>query len=897
MHYILDQLFARRKLLAKKSLLLSFIMLFCVSSLFISQFTPPSILRKYFYRFGIGGDMIVSLEYDEGLDRLGEDFEIIGHSESFALVSAFPDIVESSSIEIYGCYSPLFVGGLSILDTIINSTTNYERKMIVVDSTLFSDLRSSSNQTSSTGGIQLVTENQSIAFGEYNFTGSAGRSFNGTTIIDNFIDIDTLNLEFPILSDYLTSLQNFNLSKVIFQEVAGFSAQILFESSSWSIVIPLNFVVKFAPQQQDIVYWSIDSTKKYTQLQSKIISSLSESDDSLSKNLFICNKLFILQQNAPFINLVHSFIRSIQLIIWLVAIYLIVQLFKKSLNLEKDQELRALFAGTNWFSRTTKIVVESMSIIIVGAIPSIILSIPFVWVQTRLFPITFFWTREIIVGIGSVVGIIFLLVTAIKIDFEFHLRRLLKGLNTESYKPFTAIPQIGKLLAGLSLLLPIWFLNKTFISLGYILGYVIIASLLGVIAAYSIRFLVTTTSRAIQKYKKRNNKQQSKTFLTFRLWKKNLFTKILVFSVLVALVSSFVTFSVTIVGMGYQNHLFLEGGEITFSTDSNVMPSTVSQFLDNSSLISRYITDKQTYHTGTNFALFKNENLTQSDNCQFIAVDFDTYLSFFDKSDKKLWLQSGELTSANSSVYISEKFSLLGYSIGDTITLADSTNITIKGIYQYWPGAVKSDWWYSIILSDAVFNPLLAYKNSSSNFSYYYRLRVNPDKIFPALDYLEPHLKEIDYSNLNALDVTAITGFNVVFLNPVIILGEIITLASILLVLLSTLSGQQTNPLAKSYSLLMMTGNANRPYWLYKLFEIGLFALLFISINGLMLMGMAIFNFIAGNPIGLAFRSDFLTLPALAMLGVFVVILILQALAEWLVLRKTDLAMQFRHPE
>ncbi|MHA1878810.1 MAG: hypothetical protein ACTSYG_00310 [Candidatus Heimdallarchaeota archaeon] len=900
-------------MLVKISLICGFLLLTSISVLFISQLANPHILRKHFYSFSQGwSGKSFSSNFEDSF-AAGNDFEIFDawSEESIIFLNNFSAIVEKCSIESFGLYQPQRVVALSeevITGWNFTESTN-QTLLIGLPNDLFLFLLNVSEGNVETDAL-IITNQSTIPLGEWLFSYQiygTNNTFNFQLNITSYLLEDLFRRDFPTFYDFLSNRNLQEANHLILMPLEKFAE--IFQpvkeqfSGRWSIYA----FVKFTIFQRDIMYWSIDSPGKVHSFLKLLISELKaiERTFTLVQEPSSLMESFFVSEN-PLIYLIYSFIRIIQIFVWLLSIFLIALTIAKLQKSNIYKELRTILSGISWRKRILWLFMESLLISLGASLIVILLLFPFIRLQVVFGGTRFVFTNNIFIGASICLVVLFTLILSTFIDFDFYLRRVLvKGLYSEEYRPLGKMRRSLKGGIGFILLvLFTWLLNyrdyfATLIELGIIIGVGIISFLF----YYFMRFLVNGIIQLKVKNKLKTNKPASKAFILFKFRQKALTQKMFIYLFALTFISSMLFYSTFTADSYTSSYIYIQGAEITITTKELPNIDSLNPFLENYSAIEDFTSVLKSYH----MTAYDNHTLIKTDlenqTAYLFGISPEDYFNFYSNWNKKHWLAEGELTSTNTSMlYVSNRFKSLEFLIGDIIEFIDGSKYQIGGFIEDWPVLCDK---YDSRNELIIIMPASALQTSlillgENNFSVNYYLHIQPKKINATISYLEPHLKGLGESfvKLTALDTLVFTGIRIVFLIPIIILFEIGLFFFGAFFLFQQLEELVNDPAAKTLGLVAMQSNYRLPFRKTLFIED---AILLASLGMIFLINFfvafLILPAISGLSLGLVGISTSSLLYSIILFLLFAALLAVQNGLEYWRYYQIDLSEIYRYPE
>jgi hypothetical protein len=897
MGYFLYRILEKRKFLLKIILLLGLISLSSMVFIFPSQLSTPHVLSKYFKNYVNNGVITI----DEGYYNFEEEsdgpmFDFVmdhGRASSTQFVEDFSQILNESSINTFSLFEPISFSLMSYEYIGVNNfTENKGRRVLGLNTNQYNEINLLTNE-STPGGAIIFSYDNNVTLGSYNVS---YYEQNASLAISKYILAEDFQQNFPYLNEYLVhGSKGINLTQIILLPINDFVA--FFEpliESQFSLYLFEGYI-KFSKYQQEIIYWSINSVSLINKFKEDIIASIQSVESSFITNDFNDN-LNLAQENAFIVNVVFSFIRAIQLLIWILSCIIVVFAIAKMQRSNVEKEVRTIFAGTSWLKRISSLTFESLLITTGSSAFAYLFIWPLIKMQL-LFGISLSFDRSVILGISIYPAILFLLILIVNLDFEFHLRRLIKnGLSSEEYKPFSLIPIYFKLLSIILILLLVYILNKTFISLLYQIGIFLIAALICGILFLLIRLFLRVVTSLVHRQKRRRDKPLTKFHLLYNLWKKPLFTKIFVYSFIFLVISSLFLYSATTSEFFRSDYKYMQAGEINIYTNNLSNTTQVDTFLQNNSEIIDYTTILRA--SGN----LSNDLLPDFAYSNIYGINESDYFEFFKLWNKKNWLSEGQIENFdNESIFVSTKFKDVGYNLGDLVQLSNNQTFTIRGYVNNWPGIsdfISTERIFIVILDNQSLHIALESLGEES-YSFNFKVHVSEENIIATVDYLLGHLNSMEsFHELIALDPYVFEGIKIVFIFPIILLFEVLSILIVSLFIYTNLDDIHKSLEAKTLGLILMVTDFRKPMFWYKLLEFSIiigFSLTFFLL--IFTASALILPILADIPLSEIDFSSKTILYSIILFTLYPALLLLQNLFEYINIKRIKLHLLYRHPE
>jgi len=865
--------------------------------IFPSQLSNPHVLSKYFKNYVNYG--VISI--DEGYFNFEEEsdgpmFDFVmdhGHANSPQFVEDFSQILNESSMNTFGIFEPISFSLMSYEYIGVNNfTENKGRRVLGLNTNQYNEINSLTNE-STPGGAIIFSYDNNVTLGSYNVS---YYEQNASLAISKYILAEDFQQNFPYLNEYLVhGSHGINLTRIILLPINDFIT--FFEpliESQFSLYLFEGYI-KFSKYQQDIIYWSINSVSQINKFKEDIIASIQTVESSFITYDFNDN-LNLAEENAILVNIVFSFIRAIQLLIWILSGIIVIFTITKIQRSNVEKEIRIIFAGTSWLKRISSLTFESFLITIGSTIFAYIFIWPLIKMQS-LFGINLSFDKSVILGISIYPAILFLLIFLVNLDFEFYLRRLIKnGLSSEEYKPFSKISIYIKFLGILLILLMVYVLNRTFISILYQIGIFLIAALICFVLILLIRVSLKVVTSLIYRRKRKKDKPLTKFHILYNLWKKPLFTKIFIYSFIFMVISSLFLYSATTSEFFRANYKYMQAGEINIYTNNLSNTTQVDVFLQNNSEIIDYTAILRA--SGD----LSNDLLPDFAYSSIYGIDKIDYFDFFKFWSKKNWLSEGQIENFdNGSIFVSTKFKDVGYELGDSVQLINNQTFTIRGFVNNWPGIsdyISTKRIFIVIFDNQSLHDALESIGEES-FSYNFKVHVKEERIITTVTYLLDHLRTLEsFHELTALDPYVFEGIKIVFIFPVILLFEILSILIVSIFIYTNLDDIHSSLEAKTLGFISMVTDYRKPVFWYKLLEFSIIFGISLVLFLLIFTATALFlPILADIPLSEINFSSKTILYSVILLSLYPALLLLQNIFEYFNNKRIKLHLLYRHPE
>jgi len=881
MSYVYLRLKGRSKYIFKIILIVSLVTFSSIIFTLTPQLASPHILGKYLKNFGVGIKSIESTEEMNDLTRISFDITFNGKSTIISHLENFTQILEIASMNAFDIFDPLSFEYFAYEFVTINTTQN--ALLVGVNNNVYCKLSELSQNYSLESAILVnIFDNSSLEFGIHSIN---IRDSISIVPIQANVSKNLFLQEYPFLFAYLNKT---SISDFLFLSLNRFRD--LYDSIIMSSSIPYytseGFFI-FNETQKEIVYWSLNSVENIYSFEEELLAGFKAYEPSAEIKISI-STIDTAEQNSYIVNIAHSFIRGIQLLAWTISLIILIISINKIQRLMKEKEIRILLAGQSWKTRITAIVIESSIILISSLIISSIVFLPFIKFQL-LFNILLTLTNKAIVDLCIFSSILFVTIITTFIEYEVYLRKLTtsKISTLSEYKPLNLVPLWLKILLSLLLLSSLFLLNRKY-SILYIIIIYFIALIITFLVTFIIRLLIKQVIAYITKKKIKAKKKFSLAFILFRLSKKNLLSKLFLYSFMLSLLTSALITANLFSDALYSENTWYIGGEICFNTPASYRNEAERKLKNNLDIID--FTETIAKHTQTSFS--KNTQMIGI----FYGLNYSDYFNFVKKWNKKNWLYEGSLKNLNESlIYLSLKFKEYGFKIGDRIILIDDSSVTVGGFIDAWPSVSSPDGMRSrtsnIIISniDLLCNIL---EQEGINYDYRYMIHSSIKKIETIVD----NLVELEYfDELNYIDSSIYEGIKRILLHPIVLFLEIIILFWLSFFIFTNLEDINYSLEAKNLGILALSHNYKKPLLKMKIIELSLHILLFLITSfTLISIVYSIFTIIYGTTFIITFQS---WINLLVIFILYPSLLLIQLSVEYQAFKDLDLSIIFRHPE
>ncbi len=889
------------------SLIMSLLLLASFSSIFLPQLVSPTILSNSISK------ILNSSEDIEASNNNLVDFSINAKCSAIAPINQFNVVLETSSNKIFGLFDPIDFQLFASKPFTLNNDSAKRLLVLGVTEGFFSNLTKTLFNSTYSAGSFLMTKELGLMGGNYNLTFSNHYvSQNISVQVFDVVKEDEFQKSYSNLCFFLNNYQFYE--RYLFVSINDFVSIINQLPLDYQLFSSIGYI-NFSNHQEDIMYWSINSESMINDFKSEIVSQLSALDTSIIIHNFIDN---FSTENIVFVSMVYSLIRVLQVIIWSVSIVLAILNIFKVQRKRENQELYDLISGRTWIERISGLFLLSLFIVSIGIIISLIFVFPFVYLQ-KLFNISLEMNNKTIVGFSIVSAGAFTAIFSTYLDFEFYIRRKIrKGFSSEEYKVFSKVPRIIKLLSLVGIVLVIWLMNKTFISIVYFIilfaiSLVISSALVGLIVL--LQFIVGWIVR-------KRNITQDKPFssfsVLFKLWRKQINSRFLLYSLMFSLTASMLVISSFTADATRTQYLWSTGSEIDFTVANNENITLIEEQMDLNPKINDFTrivylngyynnSNDNYYGLGleNNLISFEDENFTGNYLDSIIGINPSDYIMFFQSWNRNDWVEAGSIDDfpVNSSI-ISKGLRNVGYSIDDNLSLFDEKNeLKISGYINIWPTITDQKGTDSVSKRTLIMDiQLLQLLLDDLGIEYQIRFKVHTSEndIHLVAQYLEDVVNS--YSNLEEmsyLDSNVFLSVRMLFLKPLIVFSQIMLFIFLSLFVHSKLEIGNDSHGLRSLSIIALSKNHRKTLAWLRISESFVQTSLYVII---LLIVYFISRVLIINT-GIIYNISTISLSGQTIFNLFLSVILfsalhgLQSLIDILNYRKLDLSKIYRHPE
>ncbi|MBN1328517.1 MAG: hypothetical protein JXA54_03490 [Candidatus Heimdallarchaeota archaeon] len=897
------RILGRKKHILKAILITSLILIISFIIVLLPQLISPHILSKYLN--GLSGGN-VEIKNDEIVSL---DIGIYGASNDPSFIDNFSQIVEASSEKIYGIYQPkslnLFALGeaLYLNETYGNQTPSYV-SLVGLSSNFFEAIKPYTENHNPVADVIFLTNLQYESFNCFNV------SINGlnTTInYDDVIFVETFTEYFPYSSKLLLPIITYNSDNnsmfpcflyKIDDFIARYDPYMQYENNEYMIY----GYICFDEEQQEIIAWTIDAKSKMNNFKTEIIETIQNYNPSTMIE-FDVN----IYGDENLINIVYSFIRGLQITFWSIGIIVICLAVSKIQ--EKNKEQRALIAGQKWHKRVRHLLIESILTGGGGAILAFVVIYPFVKMQV-LFNIDLTINIMTILWFGIITLTFIVSIFIVYLDYEYYLRRTLIKPE-ENYKLFKKIPKYLYIIPFGLIILLIWLLNRNIISVLVFVGFITIILIIAISGTYFLRFFIEIGKGINELHKRKRKIPLSLIDALTTLWKKKLFSKILLFSFLISVVSAVFLYANFNADAQKTSLLWMNGGEIklegayidTTTLDPGLRAiNEIDKFIKVLK-IDRFVNETDSYPFGIVSNTIKpvNNLYTGPIVKRIYAINTTSYVDYYESWGMKKWISKGQIIDLNNNTcFVTQEFKTLGFDIGNNLNLFNgSSSMILKGFIKTLPAMVGT---YNrnelIILMDyRLLLKLLT--DNESGFIIRYHLRCDEEFIETVIEELILIKESSGIDSIDYMAPNVAANIRIVFLKPIIIVFQLFLIIWGVTYIYGNMDEVNQSIDAKNLGMIAFAGDYRKTLRNFKILE------------GFMLFFIFLINF------GIIYGLSYIILPILGSIGTvqriivsgdtwlnitfllisYPLLLIIQGIAEYLKYRTIDLSMIYRHPE
>lgn len=630
---------SRRKYLLKSILIICLVSLSSIFFLLAPQLINPLILRKYLNNYADG---IINIEVmGENITKYPlYDFTFTGEANSLDYLENFDSILSNSSLEAFSLFEPKSFAHYAEIGAFVNSTKH--AKLLGISNSLYQNLLNLSDNSNTNQNSAIM-----LKFNQSDILKTGIHTINITDhdadlLVTNEVPLDVFQSTYPFFSEYFSESyfqSEINLQYAYFLKNEDYTT--LWNSKiGLSVPFEMNGFVVFSENQKSSIYWSAESVEMITTFSNDLETALTTEGSSIKINVSN-DALWYAENNQFLVEFLHSFIRSIQLLIWSLSIIVIVITINKIQKINKEQEIKIILAGQSWKLRILAHLIESFIISISSLTLALAILYPLIQLQ-HLFGIGIILDKSIFIGLGIFAIVQLLAIFGVYVDYEFYLRRVAtSNLSlSEKYKPLMFVPIYGKIIGGLIVIALLWVLNRNY-NLLYLASLYLASLIISVIIILLVKLFIRLSFSIADERAKKRDKEVSTTFILFKLWRKFISSKFLIYSfVLSLMLSTFLVSTLTSDAIKNTNNWWI-GGEITFSSPATNI-SEVNQVLDSNSAIIDYTTNIKKW---TNITLLK---VTLGENKpDYYGIDKSDYYNYFSSWNSKKWLIEGDLNNFN----------------------------------------------------------------------------------------------------------------------------------------------------------------------------------------------------------------------------------------------------------
>ena len=879
---------SRRKYLLKSILIICLVSLSSILFLLVPQLINPLILRKYLNNYDDG---IINFEVmgDNITNYPLYDFTFTGKANSLDHLENFDSILSDSSLKAFNLFEPKSFTHYAEIGVFVNSTKY--AKLLCISNSLFQNLLNlSDNSSTGQNSVIMLKFNQSDILTTGIHTIDIADQ-DADLLVTNEIPLDVFQSTYPFFSGYFSDgyfQSEINLQYVYFLKKEDYTT--LWNSKIGSSVpFEMNGFVVFSENQKGTIYWSVKSVEMITTFINDLETALPTEGSSIK--IYVSQDALSYAENNQFlVEFLHSFIRSIQLLIWSLSFIVIVFTINKIQKINKEQEIKIILAGQSWKLRIFTHLFESFIITLSSLAIALAVLYPLILLQ-HLFGISIILDKSIFIGLGVIAIVQLLTIFGVYVDYEFYLRRVAtSNLSlSEEYKPLMFVPIYGKIIGGLMVIALLWVLNRNY-NLLYLAGLYLASLIISAIIVLSVKLFIRLLISIADKRAKKRDKEVSTTFILFKLWRKFISSKFLIYSfVLSLMLSTFLVSTLASDAIKNTNNWWI-GGEINFDSPvTNI--SEVNQVLDSNSAVIDYTTCIKKW---TNISLL--EVSLGEENPNYYGIDKSDYFDYFRSWNTKKWLVEGDLNNFNeNTIFLTQKFRDFGFKLGDIIDTIDNTHLIIGGFIGSWPSITDPMGELSQSSLEVVidFNTLQAIlEGENIEYCIDYIIHTKEQQIESIIESLSnlTYLEEI-----NIIDSMIYEGIKRVLLFPIVLVFEMLIIFWSALFAYSNIEDINTSLEAKSLGIVAINKNFKKPLIFVKIIE-SIIHMMILTLTIVLIFVIA-YNLIAVL-LDIYFVLSKQTYVFLVIIfTAYLLVQILQVTFEYLNYKRLNLSLLYRHPE
>ncbi|MCF2142800.1 MAG: hypothetical protein K9W42_03790 [Candidatus Heimdallarchaeota archaeon] len=897
------RLFARRKYLLRSFFIISLLVFASLTVTFLPQIVNPHILRKYLGDFVVGHSTAA-----QNTTTADYDFRFLIHSNTPSFLNNMNSIAEKVSQKVYGMYQVDEIIFFAYFSLAILNISNSDSFLIGVSAEFYQALTNSCLYPHTPGAI-LLSQFQNDSLGAYQVS---LLGIDTTLNVTNKILASNFASTFPnferFLREYLLSMRL--PDRLFFMPINELIIQydILIQSIC-STCYSLQGYILFTQNQKDIICWSRDSLKMVKQFETlfmnelKVVSTITFF--SMSHNVYIEEN--IISKTA------YAFISTIQLVVWTISIILCLLTVKRLQSCNFKHELRILFAGKRWHQRLSYHLLESLMLSFASVLVASAFLFPFLK-ALMLFQMSFSFSTTFLLHLCLIHTFVFFSIFSVFIDFEFFLHRNIEHYSEKiEYRLFAKVPRPIKWSIPFIAVLIFWSIRTDYLALLMYVSFVGISFFVGLLTALFARIMLSLGMRHYYKKKERLDNPLSSKFILLKLWHKRMKTKLFTYTFVLVLISSAFLFMNYSADAKRSEYLWWMGAEIGVNVPAE-NTSAITNALDGipqiidftpKIIFNRYSKGDEVFSYRFNGStIIEVSSSYMGERIDgIVGLNFSDYFQFYDDWNKKGWLKDGELKGFDEqTIFVSQAIHAMGIKVGDTVSFYNSSyNFTVKGIIGAWPSI--TDQYETISSSKQLFIVDLGFlqgflKASNISYNIHYKVHTAERDIQTVVDILSG-ITTISINELEYLNLEVFVGIRKIFLNPMIILAQLVLFLWGGLFLYENFERDTLNSKIKQLGIIALIKDNKRPLSWYLFFEGSLLYLAFFFV--FVVMFAITFSFLQGFGVLYNMKtiviSRYTIYNSIFLLIYYLGLLIFQPLIEYRKLKELNLSLLYRHSE
>ncbi|HUT82553.1 MAG TPA: hypothetical protein VMZ29_15255 [Candidatus Bathyarchaeia archaeon] len=902
------RLLGRKKILLKAVLITSLILGVSFTTVLLPQLINPHILSTHLDGL-TGGNVEINQN-----ERLIFDIELYGHSKNPTFIDEFNQTVEAASEKVYGMYKPKDQGlialtGAYYLNGTYGKYNSTHVALMGLSTKLFEAVKTYSNTSSPSAEVLLLTDQMNEIFHCFNVSIN---NVNTTIQQDDSISMEVFQEQFPYVSKIILPAitidygnNNISIAPCFLYQIDDYLTRFdpFMEITNQ---YTLRGFICFEEEQQDVMAWSIDANERLTKFEKEIITALIPPNGTAN---WIEFSNVHLSGDEIIINLVYAFIRGLQITFWGFGGILTCLIFAKIQSRNKEKEQRALIAGQSWSKRLGNLAIETILIGVSSTGIALAVFYPIVKLQ-KIFKIDLLLDHRAFLEIGIIAIVAMVVIFIVYIDFELYLRRTLK-VPEEEYKLFKAIPKYWYPLPFVLVFFLVWVLNRNLISIAVFAGLMIVSVAIGAITAYVLKLLLKIGKQLNERRKRKQQVPLTSLDALLKLWDKKLFSRLLLFSILISIVSGVFIYANFSADGQKTSLLWMNGGEIKFegtainttSTENELQAIQEIEKFMKEVYIYNFINETDRYEFGLVGNIIKPVNDSNHEGFirRIYAINSTAFYNYYESWNLQKWFSQGEVQELTSNTcFVSHKFQEIGYEKDDTLRFFnESQTLTIKGFATNIPalGSFEDNDLSLIMDYETLLTILTEY--GGTGFKIRYHLRCDEEAITQIIEELRAIQETVGIEEIDYMDPNITIGVRIVFLRPIIIVLQLFIALMVITYLYGNMDELNQSAEAKNLGIIAFAGNYRKTLKNFKILEGFLLFSTFLIIFGI-LYGVSYFllPFIGATDnyqFIMISRDTWLNL--LLIVLAYPILLVMQGIAEYRKYRTIDLSIIYRHPE